>query len=128
MMRFHFALSLLSLITASRAAKALDQALLTAQPSTASAALLDAATKAELLSLHRSLVEVESISGNEEDVGQWLAAYLRERNFTVELQEVDKHRYNLLAYPGAERKTKILVSSHIDTVRVPRDFCILLKP
>jgi len=70
----------------------------------------------ELLSLHKSLIEIESITGNESSVGHWLKGYLESKNFTVELQEVTKNRYNVFAYPK-ERKTKVLVTSHIDTVR-----------
>lgn len=77
--------------------------------------ILPEATSAELLYLHRKLVEIESITGNEGDVGQWLASYLRDKNFTVETQEVSKNRHNILAY-GSKRSTTILVSSHIDTV------------
>lgn len=68
-----------------------------------------------LLSLHRKLVETESITENEYDVGKWLANYLREQNFTVETQEVSEKRYNIFAY-GSKRETTVLVSSHIDTV------------
>ena len=77
--------------------------------------LLPESTSTELLYLHRKLVEIESITDNEYDVGQWLASYLRNKNFTVETQEVAKNRHNILAY-GSKRSTTILVSSHIDTV------------
>ncbi|KAL1595813.1 hypothetical protein SLS60_009503 [Paraconiothyrium brasiliense] len=77
--------------------------------------VISESTSAELLYLHRKLIETESITGNERDVGQWLAAYLREKNFTVETQEVSENRYNILAH-GSKRSTTILVSSHIDTV------------
>jgi acetylornithine deacetylase len=70
----------------------------------------------ELLSLHKKLIETESITGNEKDVGTWLASYLESAGLTVEKQEVARDRYNIFAYPGKERKTKILVTSHIDTV------------
>jgi acetylornithine deacetylase len=70
----------------------------------------------ELLSLHRKLVEIESISGNEKHVGYWLASYLKKQNLTVEMQKVEKGRFNIFAYQGKERKTKVLVTSHIDTV------------
>lgn len=70
-----------------------------------------------LVDLHRNLVEIESITGNENDVGKWLASYLRAQNLTVELQEAARGRYNVIAYPGKKRETKILVTSHIDTVR-----------
>lgn len=76
---------------------------------------LDPHTSEELLSLHRKLVEIESITENEQGVGEWLAGYLRSHNFTVELQEVSPKRSNLLAY-GSKRDTTILLSSHIDTV------------
>ncbi|KAF2112435.1 acetylornithine deacetylase-like protein [Lophiotrema nucula] len=77
--------------------------------------LLPESTSNELLYLHRKLVEIESITQNEEKVGKWLKAYLEDQGFTVELQEVSEKRYNLLAY-GSKRDTSILVSSHIDTV------------
>jgi len=85
-----------------------------------------------LLALHRALVEVESITGNEYAVGEYLEAYLQSQNFTVERQNVDplhmsgvasetgslkkKQRFNLLAYPGSRRQTPLLLSTHIDTV------------
>ena len=77
---------------------------------------LDLSTSDTLLDLHRRLVEIESITGNEKKVGKWLASYLEKQNLTVELQEVGTDRFNVFAYPGKERKTEILVTSHIDTV------------
>jgi acetylornithine deacetylase len=77
---------------------------------------------ASLLALHKSLIEIESITGNEHDVAQYLISYLKSQNFTIETQEVgagtegSKPRENIFAYIGKERKTKVLVSSHIDTV------------
>lgn len=79
------------------------------------ASLLPESTSKELLHLHRKLVEIESITGNEGEVGRWLASYLHDNNFTVEVQEVSPNRSNILAY-GSKRATTILVSSHIDTV------------
>ena len=76
-----------------------------------------------LYSLHRSLVNIESISGNERKVGEFLETYLTDHNYTVERQYVEpeptaehKRRFNILAYPGTKRQTRILLSSHIDTV------------
>ncbi|KAK5002559.1 hypothetical protein LTR60_007076, partial [Cryomyces antarcticus] len=51
----------------------------------------------DLLSLHKSLVEVESISGNELEVGTWLVRYLKEQGYTVEKQKVSEKRFNVLA-------------------------------
>lgn len=86
-----------------------------------------------LFSFHRRLIEIPSISGHEHDVANYLEEYLTARNFTVEKQEVEPlqtsvkgsgsgssdellPRYNILAYPGNLRKTRVLLSSHIDTV------------
>lgn len=74
-----------------------------------------------LISLHRNLVEIESISGNEHQLAKYLRSYLAKHNFTVEEQEVastgeQKARLNVLAYPGNKRNTRVLLSSHIDTV------------
>ncbi|CZS94563.1 related to diaminopropionate ammonia-lyase [Rhynchosporium agropyri] len=81
-------------------------------------------TKA-LLALHQGLVTHESITGNEESVGDYLAHYLEKAKFTVEIQEVAPRskshpaRNNIFAYLGSHhsaRKTRTLISSHIDTV------------
>ncbi|ESZ98843.1 hypothetical protein SBOR_0701 [Sclerotinia borealis F-4128] len=77
-----------------------------------------------LLGLHKSLVQIESITGNEHDVGAFLVSYLKKQNYTVETQDVDlvessllgKKRQNVLAYIGDKRRTRTLVTSHIDTV------------
>ncbi len=82
----------------------------------------NAATKSEptesLLALHKSLVEIPSISRDEHKVGQWLAQYLKDQGFTVESHPISTHppRENIFAYLGAQNKTRTLISSHIDTV------------
>lgn len=87
----------------------------TAKPTDLSPSTLDPKSSKELLYLHRKLIEIESITENEHDVGSWLTSYLRDRDWTVERQEVSESRYNLLAY-GKKRETTIVLSSHIDTV------------
>ena len=79
--------------------------------------------RGDLYSLHRNLVNIESISGNEHSVGSFLESYLQDHNYTLERQYVKpestsghRRRFNLLAYPGTKRQTRILLSSHIDTV------------
>jgi acetylornithine deacetylase len=44
-------------------------------------------------------VDIESTTGQEGDVGRFLANYLRGRNFTVTEQPVDSGRFNLIAGP-----------------------------
>lgn len=89
-----------------------------------------------LLSLHRDLVEIESISSNELAVGKWLVSKLEAYNFTVTTQQVDDavnksiKRWNLYATPNLSKypfsetspkkhgksNPKVMLSSHIDTV------------
>ncbi|KAI2464953.1 Zn-dependent exopeptidase [Annulohypoxylon bovei var. microspora] len=81
----------------------------------------------DLVSLHKSLVEISSISGNENEVGNFLIDYLTTRDFTVQLDTIppsstsskdSKPRFNVLAWPSSNLhpSPKVLVSSHIDTV------------
>ncbi|KAK6209046.1 hypothetical protein LQW54_006646 [Pestalotiopsis sp. IQ-011] len=69
-----------------------------------------------LLDLHKSLVEISSISGSERNVSDFLGGYLRDRGFTVEAPHVTDDRRNIFAYTGSSRETRVLVTSHIDTV------------
>ncbi|KAJ6137714.1 Peptidase M20 [Penicillium samsonianum] len=95
------------------------------QPSYSQAGLDDIISNSSLLSLHRNLIEIESISGNEHDVGLFVARFLEARNFTVVKQEVPpvkgqentKTRYNIYATPKSyTQPPSILLTSHIDTV------------
>ena len=72
----------------------------------------------DIIAFHKNLTQIESITYNEEAVGAWLAHNLESQGYTVEKQFVDKEagRFNVYAYPGSVRDTKVLVSSHIDTV------------
>ena len=78
--------------------------------------LADPIAASPVLALHRSLVQIPSITGNERPVADWLVAYLVARNLTVETQTVAGDRINVLAYPGAARATHTLLTSHLDTV------------
>ncbi|KAG0650912.1 Peptidase M20 domain-containing [Hyphodiscus hymeniophilus] len=75
-----------------------------------------------LLRLHKALIEIESISGNEHEVGKHLVSYLESHNFTVETQDVpavasdQRPRRNVLAWKGKQRKTRTLLTSHMDVV------------
>jgi acetylornithine deacetylase len=78
-----------------------------------------------LLSFHRDIIEIESISGNEAAVGDLIIRYLQARDFTVEKQvlgdsseaetEKDK-RFNIYAHPNSSPVPRVLLTSHIDTV------------
>ena len=77
---------------------------------------LDAEQTTPLIELHKSLVEIPSITGSERDVSAFLSEYLQSKNFTVQSQAVSEIRENILAYTGTAAKTRVLVTSHIDTV------------
>jgi len=64
------------------------------------------------VALTRSLVDIDSTTGREGEVGRWLSAYLRGRGYDVTEQPVDGDRFNLLA---ADRAA-IVLSTHVDCV------------
>ncbi|KAF5021563.1 hypothetical protein F66182_6392 [Fusarium sp. NRRL 66182] len=83
--------------------------------------------RSELLSLHKSLVEISSVTGTEHDVGEWLESYLASKGYTTARQKLDpfdntpngKPRFNVLAWRPDGNKAfdpKVAVSSHIDVV------------
>ncbi len=67
--------------------------------------------------LTRALVDIDSVTPNEEDVGLYIAGYLREvaerTGGHVEMMGVEPHRFNVFAYWGAPVVT---LSTHMDTV------------
>lgn len=71
-----------------------------------------------LVDWHKTFTSVESITYNEKKCGDWLVWTLEDQGYTVEKQDVDRDagRFNVYAYPGKTRKTKLLVSGHYDTV------------
>lgn len=93
-----------------------QQSLLSSQPALTAESLIDSSP---FLSLHRDLVSIPSVSGNESAVGEFLASYLKTHNFEVIKQSVPGRtpRFNVFAYPSSSAsKPSILLTSHIDTV------------
>ncbi|KAI1622853.1 acetylornithine deacetylase [Exophiala viscosa] len=96
--------------------------------------LSDVIAASPLLSLHRAICELESVTDDELAVGKLVISILEAHNFTVKTQSVPlpgannstKDRLNIYAYPDASKydnariesipKPKVLLSSHIDTV------------
>ncbi|KAF4949484.1 hypothetical protein FSARC_13468 [Fusarium sarcochroum] len=76
----------------------------------------DALESSPLIDLHKSLVERPSTTGSEKHVTDFLRTYLKGVGFTVETQTVEKNRDNILAYYNSTRNTRVLVTSHVDTV------------
>jgi acetylornithine deacetylase len=67
----------------------------------------------QLFALTRTLVNIESVTGNEKACATFLGDYLAERNFQVELQPVSPERANVLAWRGTP---EVFLSTHLDTV------------
>jgi acetylornithine deacetylase len=70
-----------------------------------------------LFELTRALVDIDSVTPNEEEVGVFIADYLRElaerTDGRVEMMSVEPHRFNVFAYWG---EPVVTLSTHMDTV------------
>ncbi|HLM58883.1 MAG TPA: M20/M25/M40 family metallo-hydrolase, partial [Pyrinomonadaceae bacterium] len=67
-----------------------------------------------LYELTRRLIDIPSPSGEEQEVGRFLASYLRELGYRVELQEVVDGRANVIATTASA--PRVVLSTHMDTV------------
>lgn len=72
----------------------------------------------DVLDLHKQLVEIPSISNNETAVAEFLVKELERRNYNVLVQNVtqDGTSQNIIAFKGHNYHTKVLLTSHFDTV------------
>ena len=69
----------------------------------------------DVVSLTRRLVDIESISGNERAVGEFLSEHLSGLGYSVARMEVTPERFNVYAaVPG--RQPNVVFSTHMDTV------------
>ncbi|HEX7958404.1 MAG TPA: M20/M25/M40 family metallo-hydrolase [Terriglobales bacterium] len=69
----------------------------------------------DLVRLTRDLVDIESITNNERQVGEYLLNYLHQLNYQVEEMPVEGNRFNV--YATANGSTPAVVfSTHMDTV------------
>jgi acetylornithine deacetylase len=66
------------------------------------------------VALTRSLVDIDSTTGREAEVGQWLAGFLRDRGYAVVEQPVANGRFNVLA--RLETPPEVVFSTHFDCV------------
>lgn len=76
-----------------------------------------------LISLHKSLVDFNSTTGSEADVGDFLVDYLTQQGFVAERQTLPSSntsavRFNVVAWPASRgaNSSKVVVTSHLDTV------------
>ena len=67
-----------------------------------------------LFELTTSLMNIPSVSGDEEAVGFWLRDHLQSLGWKVELQKVSENQNNVIAW--LNDKPRVWFSTHIDTV------------
>jgi acetylornithine deacetylase len=68
------------------------------------------------ISLTRRLVDIESITGNEAAVCEFLASELKKLNYTVTRVAVEGERFNIFALPTSAPKPQVVLSTHMDVV------------
>jgi acetylornithine deacetylase len=66
--------------------------------------------------LLKSLVNLYSPSGKEEDILDYAESYLKKQGLSVERQEVDENRYNLIVMPEGRDEIELCFVGHLDTV------------
>lgn len=67
-----------------------------------------------LFELTKSLIDIPSVSDDEQAVGFYLRDYLESLGWTVELQAVSENQNNVIAY--LNNRPRVFLSTHIDTV------------
>lgn len=67
-----------------------------------------------LFELTKTLIDIPSVSGDEEAVGFFLRDYLENLGWTVELQAVSPNQNNVIAYLNST--PRVFLSTHIDVV------------
>ena len=67
----------------------------------------------DLVALTRALVDIDSTTGREGDVGRFLSSFLRSAGFTVTEQPVDATRFNVVAIVD---EPSVMLSTHLDCV------------
>ncbi|ELR18923.1 peptidase dimerization domain containing protein [Acanthamoeba castellanii str. Neff] len=72
----------------------------------------------EVVGLARTLIDIESVTGNEGQVAHYVRDWLLKRGWVVELQEVVAGRWNVYGRTagGAGKNPRVVVNSHLDTV------------
>ena len=69
-----------------------------------------------LKKLLRSLVDIYSPSGKEEEILEYAEKYLKKAGLLVTRQEVDENRYNLIVFPEGREQTASADESRVATV------------
>ena len=69
-----------------------------------------------VVALTRILIDIESITGNESHVGEFLLMQLKSLGYAVEKMPVEGERFNVWAAPPDHPSPALVFSTHMDTV------------
>jgi acetylornithine deacetylase len=70
----------------------------------------------DVISLTRQLVDIESVTGNERRVGEFLLDYLSALGYHARAVSAEFDRFNVLAVPPEQPTPALFFSTHMDTV------------
>lgn len=70
----------------------------------------------DIFALTRQLIDIESVTGNETAVGEFLYGYLSRLGYDTQLMPVEENRSNVYAVPRGAQRPPIFFSTHMDTV------------
>jgi acetylornithine deacetylase len=70
----------------------------------------------DVCALTRELVDIESVTGNERAVGDFLHGRLRELGYEARRDTIEPNRCNVYAVPPQQQLPEIFFSTHMDTV------------
>src|SRR5579863_6454551 len=70
----------------------------------------------DAIALTRQLVDIESISGNEAAVGEFLFRELCRLGYQTKKMEVEGDRFNVYATSPEQPRPAVVFSTHMDTV------------
>ncbi|MGI9103978.1 MAG: M20/M25/M40 family metallo-hydrolase [Terriglobales bacterium] len=74
------------------------------------------AMELDLFALTRRLVDIESVTGHEGEVGHFLHRQLGELGYDARLDVVEANRFNVYAVPRGQPRPAVFFSTHMDTV------------
>ncbi|HYS25672.1 MAG TPA: M20/M25/M40 family metallo-hydrolase [Vicinamibacterales bacterium] len=72
------------------------------------------AAPGDVESLTRALVDIDSTTGREQDIAEWLSAFLLDRDYRVTEQPIADGRFNVFAHLDAA--PRVVFSTHFDCV------------
>jgi succinyl-diaminopimelate desuccinylase len=72
------------------------------------------------IKLLQNLLQIESVTGNEQSIMEYIVALLNEIGLTIIIQHVDEKRYNIISYPKYcdPKNIRLMFSGHVDTVPI----------